>query len=67
VADAAAGVRLRNCVWDAASGVLVPDAVGAGVEALVCTAAKAMKAASGKSAMCLFIGTYNFPERAFRW
>jgi hypothetical protein len=67
VADAAAEVGLRGRVWGAESGVFVPGKAGAGVEALVCTAAKAMKTASGRSVACLFIGTYNFPERGFRW
>jgi hypothetical protein len=67
VADAAAGLGLRNWAWGAESGVFVPRKAGVGIEALVFTAAKAMKAASGRSIACLFMGTYNFPERGFRW
>jgi hypothetical protein len=67
VADTAAGSDLRDCVRGAASGVFVPDKVGVGVVALVCTAANAMKTASDRSAVCLFIGTCNFPERRFSW
>jgi hypothetical protein len=66
VADAAAGGGLSNWVWSAESGVFVPVEAGAGAEALVFTAAKAMKTASGRSVACLFIGTYNFPERGYR-
>jgi hypothetical protein len=62
-ADAVTGVGLSNWAWSAESGVFVPGKPGAGVEALVCTAAKAMKTASSRSAACLFTGTYNFPER----
>ena len=57
---------MRNCVWVAESGVFAPNEVVAGTEALVCEAAKVMKTASGRSAVCLFIGAYNFPERGFR-
>lgn len=66
MSHAAASVGLRNSVWGAGSGVLVPNEVGAGLEAPVCAAAKVMKTASGRSADCLFIGTYKLPEREFR-
>jgi hypothetical protein len=65
--EAAAGANLRDCVGGAASGVFMPGKVGAGVEALVCTAANATKTASDRSAVCLFMGTCNFPERGFSW
>ncbi len=67
VAEAAAGVGWRDFVWGAGSGAFVPNKVGAGVEALVCAAAKVMETASGRIAACLFIGTFNFPERGFQW
>jgi hypothetical protein len=54
---------LRRCAWGARPGVLELDAVRAGVEALACAATKAMKTASRRSVPCLFIGTYNFPEK----
>jgi len=40
---------------------------GTGVEALVWTAAHAMKTASDRSAVSLFIDTYTFPERGIWW
>jgi hypothetical protein len=66
MADASAGVGLSNCACGAESRVVVPGTAGAGVEALACTAAKAMNTASGKSVACPFIGTYNFPDRGFK-
>jgi hypothetical protein len=67
VVESAAGVDLRVCVWGAGSGVLVPNEVEAGVEALVSAAARVKKTASGRSTAYPFIGTFNFPERRFRW
>ena len=62
VADAASGVDLRDCVWGTGLVDLAPNKDGAGVEALECAAAKVMKTVSGRSAVWLFIVTFNFPE-----
>ena len=67
LAGAADGANLRDCARVAGLGVLTPGEAGAGVEALVCVAAKAMKTARDRSAVCLCMSTCNFPERGSWW
>jgi hypothetical protein len=61
--DGVGGEGLRDWVWNAVSGIFKPAEVGAGIEAIACAVAKAMKAARDRSAACLFIGEYDLPER----